>query len=160
MAGSWRGGWWSNEPPSKFYICRVTHPTSSASKAHSSRAWSTFGNLLEQRSWLRKSAKYSTAAAASAARPADRRGSVGVPGGLRWRNRFAHDWSGHNSTRRRYGRRLTEIDSAVGFFPHTASRTGDDRGMSHLQERWEGVSLPGNYLLQRWVSGDEHAGFF
>jgi len=32
--------------------------------------------------------------------------------------------------------------------------------MSHLQERWQGVSLPGDYLLQRWVDGDDGAGFF
>jgi hypothetical protein len=32
--------------------------------------------------------------------------------------------------------------------------------MSQLRERWEGVSLPGNYLLQRWVSGDDNTGFF
>ena len=32
--------------------------------------------------------------------------------------------------------------------------------MSQLRERWEGVSLPGDYLLQRWVSGDDHTAFF
>jgi hypothetical protein len=32
--------------------------------------------------------------------------------------------------------------------------------MSQLRERWEGVSLPGDYLLQRWLSGDEAAAFF
>jgi hypothetical protein len=32
--------------------------------------------------------------------------------------------------------------------------------MSQLRERWEGVSLPGDYLLQRWLRGDEAAGFF
>jgi len=32
--------------------------------------------------------------------------------------------------------------------------------MSQLRERWEGVSLPGEYLLERWVNGDEDAGFF
>ena len=32
--------------------------------------------------------------------------------------------------------------------------------MSQLQERWEGVSLPGDYLLQQWVSGDDRTGFF
>jgi hypothetical protein len=32
--------------------------------------------------------------------------------------------------------------------------------MSQLRERWTGVSLPGDYLLQQWLSGDEAAGFF
>ena len=32
--------------------------------------------------------------------------------------------------------------------------------MSQLKERWEGASLPGDYLLQRWLSGDEAAAFF
>ena len=32
--------------------------------------------------------------------------------------------------------------------------------MSQLRERWEGVSLPGEYLLERWVNGDDDAGFF
>ena len=32
--------------------------------------------------------------------------------------------------------------------------------MSELRERWTGVSLPGDYLLQQWLSGDEAAGFF
>src|SRR5947207_13424409 len=32
--------------------------------------------------------------------------------------------------------------------------------MSQLRERWEGVSLPGDYLLQQWVSGDDNASFF
>jgi hypothetical protein len=32
--------------------------------------------------------------------------------------------------------------------------------MSQLRERWEGASLPGDYLLQRWLSGDEAAAFF
>jgi hypothetical protein len=32
--------------------------------------------------------------------------------------------------------------------------------MSQLRERWEGASLPGDYLLQQWLSGDEAAGFF
>jgi len=32
--------------------------------------------------------------------------------------------------------------------------------MSQLREHWEGVSLPGDYLLQRWLSGDDAAGFF
>ena len=32
--------------------------------------------------------------------------------------------------------------------------------MSQLRDRWEGVSLPGDYLLQRWLSGDEVAAFF
>ena len=32
--------------------------------------------------------------------------------------------------------------------------------MNQLREHWEGVSLPGDYLLQRWLSGDDAAGFF
>ena len=32
--------------------------------------------------------------------------------------------------------------------------------MTQLREHWEGVSLPGDYLLERWLSGDEGAGFF
>jgi hypothetical protein len=32
--------------------------------------------------------------------------------------------------------------------------------MGQLRERWEGASLPGDYLLQKWLSGDEAAGFF
>ena len=32
--------------------------------------------------------------------------------------------------------------------------------MTHLREHWEGVSLPGDYLLEQWLSGDEAAGFF
>ena len=32
--------------------------------------------------------------------------------------------------------------------------------MAQLREHWEGVSLPGDYLLERWLSGDEDAGFF
>ena len=32
--------------------------------------------------------------------------------------------------------------------------------MSQLRERWEGASLPGDYLLQHWLSGDEAAAFF
>jgi hypothetical protein len=32
--------------------------------------------------------------------------------------------------------------------------------MTQLRERWTGVSLPGDYLLQQWLSGDEAAGFF
>jgi len=32
--------------------------------------------------------------------------------------------------------------------------------MAQLRESWEGVSLAGDYLLQRWLSGDETAGFF
>jgi eukaryotic-like serine/threonine-protein kinase len=32
--------------------------------------------------------------------------------------------------------------------------------MTNLRERWEGVSLPGDYLLERWVSGNDDAGFF
>ncbi len=29
-----------------------------------------------------------------------------------------------------------------------------------MQERWQGVSLPGDYLLVRWLSGDDAAAFF
>ena len=32
--------------------------------------------------------------------------------------------------------------------------------MSLLRDRWEGASLPGEYVLQRWLSGDETAAFF
>jgi eukaryotic-like serine/threonine-protein kinase len=32
--------------------------------------------------------------------------------------------------------------------------------MNQLREHWEGVSLPGDYLLERWLSGDDAAGFF
>jgi hypothetical protein len=32
--------------------------------------------------------------------------------------------------------------------------------MTHLQERWEGVSLPGDYLLEKWLDGDDVSGFF
>jgi hypothetical protein len=32
--------------------------------------------------------------------------------------------------------------------------------MSQLREHWEGVSLPGDYLLERWTSGDETAAYF
>ncbi|MEO8597034.1 MAG: SPOR domain-containing protein [Candidatus Solibacter sp.] len=32
--------------------------------------------------------------------------------------------------------------------------------MSELRERWEGVSLPGDYLLTRWVSSEDNAGIF
>ena len=32
--------------------------------------------------------------------------------------------------------------------------------MAQLREHWEGVSLPGDYLLERWVGGDEDAAFF
>jgi hypothetical protein len=32
--------------------------------------------------------------------------------------------------------------------------------MAQLREHWEGVSLPGDYLLERWLSGDDAAGFF
>jgi eukaryotic-like serine/threonine-protein kinase len=32
--------------------------------------------------------------------------------------------------------------------------------MAQLRERWEGVALPGDYLLQQWLGGDEAAGFF
>ena len=32
--------------------------------------------------------------------------------------------------------------------------------MTQLRERWQGVSLPNDYLLERWLSGDETSGFF
>jgi eukaryotic-like serine/threonine-protein kinase len=32
--------------------------------------------------------------------------------------------------------------------------------MTHLQERWENVSLSGNYTLEQWLGGDESAAFF
>jgi hypothetical protein len=32
--------------------------------------------------------------------------------------------------------------------------------MAQLREHWEGVSLPGDYLLERWVDGDDDAAFF
>ena len=32
--------------------------------------------------------------------------------------------------------------------------------MTHLQERWERVSLSGNYTLERWLTGDENAAYF
>jgi len=32
--------------------------------------------------------------------------------------------------------------------------------MNQLREHWEGVSLPGDYRLERWLSGDDAAGFF
>ena len=32
--------------------------------------------------------------------------------------------------------------------------------MTHLKERWEGVSLSGDYTLEQWLSGDERAAFF
>ena len=32
--------------------------------------------------------------------------------------------------------------------------------MAQLREHWEGVSLPGDYVLERWVGGDEDAAFF
>ncbi|MCX6627774.1 MAG: hypothetical protein NTW28_09115, partial [Candidatus Solibacter sp.] len=32
--------------------------------------------------------------------------------------------------------------------------------MTQLRERWEGVSLPGDYVLERWLGGDDAAGFF
>ena len=34
------------------------------------------------------------------------------------------------------------------------------RDMNQLREHWEGVSLPGDYQLERWLSGDDAAGFF
>ena len=32
--------------------------------------------------------------------------------------------------------------------------------MTHLQEHWEGVSLPGDYTLEQWLSGDGTAALF
>ena len=32
--------------------------------------------------------------------------------------------------------------------------------MTHLREHWEGVSLSGNYTLERWLGGDDNAAFF
>ncbi len=32
--------------------------------------------------------------------------------------------------------------------------------MTHLRERWEGVSLSGNYTLEKWLGGDDNAAFF
>lgn len=32
--------------------------------------------------------------------------------------------------------------------------------MTHLREHWEGVSLPGDYTLEQWLSGDDNAAFF
>jgi hypothetical protein len=32
--------------------------------------------------------------------------------------------------------------------------------MTQLRERWEGASLPGDYLLEKWMGGDDAAGFF
>jgi hypothetical protein len=32
--------------------------------------------------------------------------------------------------------------------------------MAQLREHWEGVSLPGDYLLERWLGGDDDAAFF
>ena len=32
--------------------------------------------------------------------------------------------------------------------------------MNQLRERWEGVALPGGYVLHQWLSGDEAAGYF
>ena len=32
--------------------------------------------------------------------------------------------------------------------------------MTHFREQWEGVSLSGNYTLERWLDGDESAAFF
>ena len=49
----------------------------------------------------------------------------------------------------------------------TVSQDGkrDDGGMNQLRmtqlrERWQGVSLPNDYLLEKWLSGDETSGFF
>src|SRR3984957_9993675 len=32
--------------------------------------------------------------------------------------------------------------------------------MTHLRERWEGVSLSENYTLEQWLGGDDSAAFF
>jgi eukaryotic-like serine/threonine-protein kinase len=32
--------------------------------------------------------------------------------------------------------------------------------MSHLQNHWEGVSLPGDFVLEQWLGGDESAAYF
>src|SRR5260370_3062680 len=32
--------------------------------------------------------------------------------------------------------------------------------MTQLREHWDGVSLPGDYLLERWTSGDDTSGYF
>jgi hypothetical protein len=32
--------------------------------------------------------------------------------------------------------------------------------MTHLREHWEGVSLPGDFILEQWLGGDESAAFF
>jgi hypothetical protein len=32
--------------------------------------------------------------------------------------------------------------------------------MTHLREHWEGVSLPGDLVLEHWLGGDENAAFF
>ena len=32
--------------------------------------------------------------------------------------------------------------------------------MTHMREHWEGVSLSGNYTLEKWLDGDENAAFF
>lgn len=32
--------------------------------------------------------------------------------------------------------------------------------MTHLREHWEGVSLPGDFILEQWLGGDDSAAFF
>src|SRR5271169_467190 len=32
--------------------------------------------------------------------------------------------------------------------------------MTHMREHWDGVSLFGNYTLERWLAGDDNAAFF
>src|ERR1700689_663113 len=32
--------------------------------------------------------------------------------------------------------------------------------MTHLREHWEGVSLSGDYTLEKWLGGDDSAAFF
>src|ERR1022692_3606839 len=32
--------------------------------------------------------------------------------------------------------------------------------MTHLREHWEGVSLSGDYTLERWLGGDDSAAYF
>ena len=36
-----------------------------------------------------------------------------------------------------------------------ARQARHDKDMTQLREHWEGVSLPGDYLLERWTSGDD-----
>src|SRR5260370_8932816 len=36
----------------------------------------------------------------------------------------------------------------------------EDFFMTQLREDWEGVSLPGDFILEQWLGGDESAAFF